>query len=109
MSETPSNEIRWAKSASTDSQPIIKVGVWSIGVVFLLFLIWGAVFELSSAVITPGTLVSEGKNKLIQHPIGGRVKEVNGWKKDRSFWKSIRHRFRPIFQNSMHAKRLFLH
>ena len=76
MSKDTSAEIKWTVSGSTDSQPIIKIGVWSIGLVLVLFLIWGAVFQLSSAVITPGTLVSDGKNKLIQHPVGGRVRNL---------------------------------
>lgn len=42
----------------------------------LLFLIWACFFSLSSAVITPGTFVSDGKNKLVQHQRGGRVSEI---------------------------------
>ena len=42
----------------------------------VLFLIWACFFSLSSAVITPGTFVSDGKNKLVQHQRGGRVREI---------------------------------
>lgn len=76
MSRAKNSEIHWARNSKTDSRPIIKIGIWSIGVVMVLFLIWGSFFQLSSAVITPGTLVSQGRNKLIQHSVGGRVLRI---------------------------------
>ena len=74
---TPENpDIHWQASAKTDSNSIIRLGFWSVGVVFLAFLLWASLFPLSSAVITPGTFVSDGKNKLVQHQRGGRVREI---------------------------------
>jgi len=77
MSRAKNSEILWARNSKTDSRPIIRTGIWSIGVVMALFLIWGSVFQLASAVITPGTLVSQGRNKLIQHSVGGRVLRIH--------------------------------
>ena len=77
MKNVAAPEINWQVNAKTDSWPIIRVGVWATGVVFLVFLVWATVFPLASAVITPGTLTSEGKNKLVQHPRGGRVLTLN--------------------------------
>ena len=77
MSAPFNPEINWAVNTKTDSRPIIRLGVWTIGIVFLLFVIWGALFPLASAVITPGTLVSEGRNKVIQHPVGGRALKIH--------------------------------
>ena len=76
MTRESQGDIDWATSAKTDSTPIIRLGMWSIGVMFITFLAWGSLFDLSSAVITSGTLVSEGRNKLIQHPVGGRIMSI---------------------------------
>lgn len=70
------NEIQWQATANTDSHSIIRFGFWSVGVGMLVFLLWAAFFPLASAVITPGTFVSDGKNKLVQHSSGGRVREI---------------------------------
>ena len=69
-------EIRWKTKTETDSGSIIRIGGWSVGLLMVLFVIWGSTFPLSSAVITPGTVVSEGRNKLIQHSSGGQVLEI---------------------------------
>ncbi len=75
-SKNQAAQIRWNVHAKTDSNSIIRLGSWSVGALMLVFVIWGSLFPLSSAVITPGTFVSEGKNKLIQHSSGGRVHKI---------------------------------
>ncbi len=70
------NTLRWNARANTDAGPIIKLGTRSIGVLAVAFLIWSLVFPLSSAIITVGTVTSEGRNKLIQHQSGGRIQEI---------------------------------
>ena len=43
----------------------------------VVFLLWSILFPLSSsAVVTPGTFVSQGNNKLIQHMAGGQVRKI---------------------------------
>jgi len=37
---------------------------------------WSAAASLSGAIIAPGTLVVDGHNKKVQHPIGGIVSEI---------------------------------
>lgn len=76
MSDSTVNSIQWQRDAKTDSMPIIRFGFWSIGAVFVLFLIWASVFPLSSAVVTLGSLTSDGRNKMLQHPTGGRVSAI---------------------------------
>lgn len=70
------SDIRWRASANTDSNPIIKVGFWSVGVMMGVFMLWATLFPLSSAIVTPGTLISDGRNKVIQHGTGGRIREL---------------------------------
>lgn len=76
MAEPVNSEIAWRANAKTDSNSIIRVGFWSVGVLLMFFTLWASLFPLSSAVITPGTFVSDGRNKLIQHQSGGRVQEI---------------------------------
>ena len=76
MSKPVSNDIHWRANAKTDSSSIIRLGFWSVGALLLIFLLWAFFFPLASAVITPGTFISDGKNKLVQHQRGGRVKEI---------------------------------
>ncbi|MEP0940740.1 MAG: HlyD family type I secretion periplasmic adaptor subunit [Rhizobiaceae bacterium] len=76
MSKPTNNDILWRANAKTDSSSIIRLGFWSVGAVLILFLLWACLFPLASAVITPGTFVSDGKNKLVQHQRGGRIKEI---------------------------------
>ncbi|MEL7229283.1 MAG: hypothetical protein AAGK38_05175, partial [Pseudomonadota bacterium] len=66
--------IRWQSATTTDSSAIIRFGFWSVCILMMGFLIWAMTFPLASAVVTPGTFVSEGRNKLIQHPSGGTVR-----------------------------------
>lgn len=76
MSKPVNNDILWRANAKTDSSSIIRLGFWSVGALLLIFLLWACFFPLASAVITPGTFVSDGRNKLVQHQRGGRIKEI---------------------------------
>ncbi|MEE9313506.1 MAG: HlyD family type I secretion periplasmic adaptor subunit [Rhizobiaceae bacterium] len=78
MSATVNNDasIHWHASANTDSNSIIRLGLWSVGIMMFVFLVWAVLFPLSSAVVTPGTFVSAGNNKIVQHTNGGRVQKV---------------------------------
>ncbi|MEL6503510.1 MAG: HlyD family type I secretion periplasmic adaptor subunit [Pseudomonadota bacterium] len=69
--------IRWQSATTTDSSAIIRFGFWSVCILMMGFLIWAMTFPLASAVVTPGTFVSEGRNKLIQHPSGGTVRTIH--------------------------------
>ncbi|MFD0914907.1 HlyD family type I secretion periplasmic adaptor subunit [Pseudahrensia aquimaris] len=76
MTQSKTREIEWNVNAKVDSRPIVRAGLWSIGFTMIVFFFWGSFAHLESAVITPGTLVSEGRNKLIQHSTGGRVSRI---------------------------------
>ncbi|MEP1205819.1 MAG: HlyD family type I secretion periplasmic adaptor subunit [Rhizobiaceae bacterium] len=76
MNAPVNQDIHWRANAKTDSNSIIRSGFWAVGVLFAVFLTWACLFPLSSAVITPGTFVSDGKNKLVQHQRGGRVQQI---------------------------------
>ena len=63
-------------AARTDSTPIVRFGAWSLGAALVAFLIWAAFVPIASSVSTIGTLVSDGRNKVVQHPTGGLVREI---------------------------------
>ncbi|MEM1318200.1 MAG: biotin/lipoyl-binding protein, partial [Pseudomonadota bacterium] len=71
-----SSDIHWHGDARTDSNPVIRFGFWSVCALMVVFLLWATLFPLASAVITPGTFVSQGNNKLVQHQTGGRVLQI---------------------------------
>ena len=62
--------------ARTDSSPVVRFGGWSIGTAFALFLLWALFVPIASSVATMGTLVSDGRNKVVQHPTGGLVRAI---------------------------------
>lgn len=74
--ENLQSEIHWQALAKTDSSSVIRVGFWTVCGMMAIFMGWATLFPLSSAVITPGTFVSDGKNKQIQHQKGGRIREI---------------------------------
>ncbi|MGI9355348.1 MAG: HlyD family type I secretion periplasmic adaptor subunit [Rhizobiaceae bacterium] len=76
--ETPSKPNAAGVSAAikTDDSAIVRRGLIFVFGFLGLFLIWGTLFPISSAVIAAGHLVSSGQNKLIQHSSGGIVRSI---------------------------------
>ncbi len=60
----------------TDASATVRRGLVFVFGFLGLFLLWAVLFPISSAVITPGRLVSAGQNKLIQHRGGGVVRSI---------------------------------
>ena len=69
--------------AATRTGPIVRFGLVSLGIALLAFVVWATVVPIASSVSTPGTLVSDGRNKLVQHPTGGRVTAIRARNGDR--------------------------
>jgi len=66
----------WQKRVRTDDSDIARHGYRLVGGTLCVFLIWAAVFPIDSAVVAPGTLISNGRNQILQHPAGGVVEEI---------------------------------
>ena len=66
----------WRASVKTGDRDIIASGTRWVGIACAVFLVWGLFFPLSSAVVAPGTLISKGRNQLLQHAAGGVVEEI---------------------------------
>lgn len=64
-----------------DQVPTAYGAVVSKGLVYIfgflgLFALWAVLFPIDSAVVAAGQVISNGQNKLIQHPSGGVVREI---------------------------------
>lgn len=57
------------------SEPI-KKGLWVIGILVTVFIIWGCVMKIDSAAIATGTIVVDTNKKTIQHLEGGIIEEI---------------------------------
>ncbi|WP_422376005.1 HlyD family type I secretion periplasmic adaptor subunit [Roseibium sp.] len=66
----------WQKRVRTDETDIVRYGYRLVGGTLCVFLVWSVVFPISSAVVAPGTLISNGRNQVLQHPAGGVVEEI---------------------------------
>lgn len=78
MELTNRNQIRFdlRETAPTGLNTVINRGVYVAGGFLGLFLLWGLLVPLSSAVIADGVIASEGQNKVLQHISGGRIKSI---------------------------------
>ncbi len=76
-SNTPLKSQSWQGRVNSDDNPIVKKGLIIVFGFLGVFLIWALFIPISSAVIATGQLVSVGKNKLLQHPTGGVVEQIN--------------------------------
>jgi protease secretion system membrane fusion protein len=59
-----------------DTRPVMRMGFWVLVVGFGLFLAWAAFAPLDEGVAAPATVAVETRSKVVQHMIGGVVKEV---------------------------------
>lgn len=66
----------WQQQVPTETSSIAKHGGIFVFGFLGLFLAWGTLFPIASAVVSTGKIVSAGQNKLIQHPTGGVVQEI---------------------------------
>jgi membrane fusion protein, protease secretion system len=60
----------------SDTRPVIRLGIWVLGVGFGLFLLWAAYAPLDEGVSAPATVSIETRRKTLQHMTGGVVKSV---------------------------------
>ncbi|MGB7287218.1 MAG: hypothetical protein WBC71_09835, partial [Salaquimonas sp.] len=67
----------WKTSVDASTVTIARKGYRWVGVTLGLFVVWAVVFPLSSAVVSSGKIISHGKNKLLQHPTGGVVRDIS--------------------------------
>ena len=66
----------WHDSVPTSSNAVVVKGLLFVFGFLGIFALWSVLSPIASAVVASGKLVSLGQNKLIQHPIGGVVRDI---------------------------------
>ncbi|ESR23898.1 HlyD family type I secretion periplasmic adaptor subunit [Lutibaculum baratangense] len=66
----------WHKNVATGIGRPVVIGILILALGFGGFGTWAAVAPLAGAVVAPGTVVTLGRNKLVQHLEGGIVREI---------------------------------
>ncbi|WP_075996935.1 HlyD family type I secretion periplasmic adaptor subunit [Salaquimonas pukyongi] len=73
----------WKSAVDADTGAIARTGYRWVGIAFGLFMLWALLFPISSAVVAGGSVISKGRNKLLQHPTGGVVQDILAQNGDR--------------------------
>ena len=74
--KAPINRSNWHEGVPVGNKSIASKGLIFVFGFLGIFFAWATLFPISSAVVAPGSVVSAGANKLIQHPVGGVVREI---------------------------------
>lgn len=67
----------WSEEVETGAGGIMNQSARPIMVAFAVFLGWAILVPLDSAVISSGTLISEGRNQVVQHRTGGLIRKIH--------------------------------
>ena len=76
IAENPHHDIEWYADVPRSIRKHAIVGLTVVGVCFGAFGAWGALAPLAAAVITQGSFVATGQNKIVQHLEGGVIREI---------------------------------
>lgn len=70
------NEAELTLSDLTQTQPILKKAYLTVGLSFLVFILWALIVPLDEGVPVMGTVAIDTKPKVVQHFQGGVIKQV---------------------------------
>jgi HlyD family type I secretion membrane fusion protein len=74
---TPPLPPDWSADVKTDASDVAGLGA-KIGLFALAaFIAWGTLVPIDSAVHAPGSVIAQGRNKLLQHKTGGTVRKIH--------------------------------
>ena len=76
VAASPANSIEWYADVPRSIRKHTIIGLVLVFGCFGAFGVWGAVAPLAAAVITQGSFVATGQNKIVQHLEGGIIKEI---------------------------------
>lgn len=76
LAEVHHNDLEWYRDVPRSVRKQALFGVGLIALTFGGFGVWGATAPLAAAVISQGTFVATGENKIIQHLEGGIIEDV---------------------------------
>lgn len=73
----------WADGVQTECADLVgRVGKLAL-ISLAVFLAWAILLPLGTAVVAPGTLISQGQNKVLQHRTGGTIRKIHAREGDR--------------------------
>lgn len=55
---------------------VVRRGLWMILMLLVGAILWAAFIPLDAAVPSSGTVVVDGRRKVVQHPRGGVIQQV---------------------------------
>lgn len=67
----------WSEEVETSAIGVMSSSYRPILGALGVFLAWAIFVPLDSAVIAPGTLISEGRNQVVQHQSGGLIQKIH--------------------------------
>jgi HlyD family secretion protein len=73
----------WYDGISRSSRRTARIGALLLVVFLVGFGSWAGLALISGAIVTTGSFVATGENKIIQHPDGGVIKEIRVREGDR--------------------------
>ena len=76
-------ETDWYDSISRSSRRASLWGALLLVTFMVVFGFWAGVALISGAIVTAGSFVATGENKIIQHPDGGVIREIRVREGDR--------------------------
>ncbi|NHT77278.1 HlyD family type I secretion membrane fusion protein [Rhizobium sp. PP-F2F-G38] len=66
----------WADGVKTETRDILSLSSRGLLAGAAVFVFWSLLFPIGSAVVAEGVLVSNGRNKVLQHRTGGVVTDI---------------------------------
>lgn len=76
MKPVQSDPEQWSENVRVDVGDITGKSGRIVLAVFAAVVVWALVIPIDSAVIAPGTMISEGRNQVLQHRAGGLIQRI---------------------------------
>lgn len=76
-STLPEQQGYWHKDVNVGIIDLVGRGKKIALLALVVFTIWALLIPLASAISAPGKLSASGQNFILQHPIGGLIREIN--------------------------------
>jgi len=77
MTDTDAGSLSWYRDVPRDIGRQVTFGLVIIGLAFGGFGVWASTAPLAAAVISSGSFVATGENKIVQHLEGGIIKDLD--------------------------------
>jgi HlyD family type I secretion membrane fusion protein len=76
LNSPPPQPQDWSSEVRTDARDITGLGTKIALLALIGFVAWGSLVPIDSAVQATGSVIAQGRNKLVQHKTGGNVRKI---------------------------------